>query len=181
MKIQQQHQQQQQQQQQQRQNNKDTGNGKTKISKSKSLYPANNIDDEWNDFLMFRGENWESATENNSNANASINNGEKNNHNNYDNYDNGNNGQELNQKQNQSPQLDSSSNTDGGNNDDDDNAGPHHPQNQNQHQHQHCKPEEIPVCSPIYISTKTKISYLKELSLNSDTDKYFTQFFFSFK
>jgi len=171
MKIQhqqQQHQQQQQQQQQQRQNNKDTGTGKTKTSKSK-LYPANNIDDEWNDFLMFRGENWESAMENNSNANASINNGEKNSH---DSYDSGNNvnpcskkqepSQKQNQKQNQSPQLDSSLNSDdGGNNDDDDdnndNAGAH-PHNQNEHQH--CESEEIPVCSPIYISTKTKISYL---------------------
>jgi len=162
-------QQQQQQQQQQRQNNKDTGNGKTKTSKSKSLYPANNIDDEWNDFLMFRGENWESATENNSNANASINNGEKNSHDNYDNGNNGNNGntcskkqdhsQKQNQKQNQSPQLDSSLNSDGGgnNDDDDDNAGAHL---QNQNEHQHCESEEIPVCSPIYISTKTKISYL---------------------
>ena len=156
-------------QQQQRQNNKDAGTGKTKTSKSKSLYPANNIDDEWNDFLMFRGENWESATENNSNANASINNGEKNSHDNYDNGNNGNNGntcskkqdhsQKQNQKQNQSPQLDSSLNSDGGgnNDDDDDNAGAHL---QNQNEHQHCESEEIPVCSPIYISTKTKISYL---------------------
>ena len=160
---------QQQQQQQQRHNNKDGSNsstGKTKTPKSKSLYPANNIDDEWNDFLMFRGENWESATENNSNANASINNGQKNNNYNYDNGNNANNAntcskkQELNQIQNQSPQLDSSLNSDdGGNNDDDDNVGAH-PQNQHQHQHQHCESEEIPVCSPIYISTKTKISYL---------------------
>jgi len=154
---------QQQQQQQQRQNNKDGSNsstGKTKTSKSKSLYPANNIDDEWNDFLMFRGENWESATENNSNANASINNEEKNHHDNYDNGNNGNNGntcskkQESNQKQ--SPHFESSLNSDGAE-EDDDNARIE--MNPNLHD-QHSESEEIPVCSPIYISTKTKISYL---------------------
>jgi len=151
--------------QQQQQYNKDIiSTGKTKSSKSKLLCPSN-IDDEWNDFLMFRGENWESATANNSNANATINNGEKNNHDNY-NYENVNNGnnnanngskkQEPNQKQNQSSQFEPNLNSDdGGDDDDNDNSGAN-PHNQDQH----CESEEIPVCSPIYISTKTKISYL---------------------
>jgi hypothetical protein len=142
--------------QQHRQHNKEINTGKTKTSKSKSLCPTtSNIDDEWNDFLMFRGENWESATENNSNANASINNGEKNNYDNDDNVGAFLKKQEHSQKQKQSPQFDSSLNSDG------DSHGDNVGLRINSHPHdQHYKPEEIPVCSPIYISTKTKISYL---------------------
>ena len=141
---------------QQRQDNKYINADKQKTSKSKSLCYSNNsnIDDEWNDFLMFRGENWELAAENNSN---SIINGGKNNHNNNDNGNTCLNEQEsTNQKQKQSPQCDSN----GGDDDDDDCDDDAGIGTNSRPQHQHCESKEIPVCSPIYISTKTKISYL---------------------
>ena len=150
---------------QHRQHNKDANantTGKTETTQSKSLGTTSNsgnIDDEWNDFLMFRGESWEMVAENNSNANANA--GIINNCNN----NNGMNNnvsmglflkkQEPNQKQSP-PQFDSNLNRTGGNDDDNDNTGAH-PQNQRDSS---SESEEIPVCSPIYISTKTKISYL---------------------
>jgi hypothetical protein len=157
--------------QQHRQHNKDTNanannTGKTKTTKSKSLGPTNNssnsanIDDEWNDFLMFRGESWEMPAENNSNANANvgiINNGNNNGMNNNVGMGVFIKKQEPNQKQKQSPhQFDSNDDFEDEFNNDNDNAGPH---TQNQ-RNSSSESEEIPVCSPIYISTKTKISYL---------------------
>jgi hypothetical protein len=150
------------QQQQPRQHNKDINNhsGKTKTSKSKLPCPVSNIDDEWNDFLMFRGESWESTTDNISNANPGINNGMKNNYN-HDDVD------DMctfvkKQEPAKSPYFCSNLNSDGGEDyeyaDFGINSNDHH--HPHQHQHQHSESEEIPVCSPIYISTKTKISYL---------------------
>jgi hypothetical protein len=125
-----------------------------KIATSNNM---SDIDNDWNDFLMVRGCNWESSTEDDvnkcskkkkNNGNNGSNCSDKNynkKHNNANNRINGNGGngsgdsesdevQELFEGQQQKLV----------NSDDDANDSN----------------KQIPVCSPIYISTKTKISYL---------------------
>lgn len=132
----------------------------TKTSKSKLM--STDIDNEWNDFLMVRGCNWESSTDADYDGNKSVNN-RKNNNGNNNNGNNNNNkkngdkkcdgGGDKQQQQQQEvhlSQLDSNSDSDDV-----------QPRSFKEQQLLHSDAnEQVPVCSPIYISTKTKISYL---------------------
>ena len=127
----------------------------TKISKSKLM--STDIDNEWNDFLMVRGCNWESSTDADYDGNKSVNNGKNNNGKNNNNKKNGDKkcdgGGDKQQQQQQEvhlSQLDSNSDSDDV-----------QPRSFKEQQLLHSDAnEQVPVCSPIYISTKTKISYL---------------------
>jgi len=113
------------------------------------------IDNDWNDFLMVRGCNWESSTEDDANANKRCkqkkNNGSNCSNNDKNNEINGGNGG------NESGDSDSDKVQLG--------LGLFEGQ-QHKLLHSHdgdganSANKQIPVCSPIYISTKTKISYL---------------------
>ena len=155
---------------------------KTTLTKSK--LKLTDIDNEWNDFLMIRGGcNWEPSADADDDGNNSVNNNGKNNknsnnnnnHNNeknncdkkykvykkngYENKGDGDDEQEQQQTTLHLPRLES--NTDS---DDDDDGVQSQPFERQQFLHTGAKnvneQEQVPVCSPIYISTKTKISYL---------------------
>ena len=151
---------------------------------TKSKLIATDIDNEWNDFLMIRGGcNWESSADTGDDGNNSVNSNGKNNnknnknsnnHNNeknncdkkyeemykkndYANKGDGDDEQEQQQTTLHLPRLESNTDSD----DDDVQSQPFEQQQflrscANSANEQ----EQVPVCSPIYISTKTKISYL---------------------
>jgi hypothetical protein len=147
-------------------------------SKSTTLPFSSDIDDEWNNFLMFRGENY-------NNSNNTKNNYEKNEYESC--YFTGKEQEQeqkqeevqkfknKNQKRKQPPvikyassQLDSDDDDvidydGGGDNDNDDNGDNgdnHNDSDMEERDGTDTDSEKVPVCSPIYISTKTKISYL---------------------
>jgi len=157
---------------------------KSTFTKSKLI--MTDIDNEWNDFLMIRGGcNWEPSADTCDDGNNSVNSNGKNNknsnndnnhtnHNNeknncdkkykvykkndYANKGDGDDEQEQQQTTLHLPRLES--NTDS----DDDHGVQSQPFEQQQLFRTVAKnaneQEQVPVCSPIYISTKTKISYL---------------------
>ena len=122
-----------------------------KIATSNNM---SDIDNDWNDFLMVRGCNWESSTEDDVNkcSKKKKNNGSNCNdknynkkHNNANNRINGNGGNGSGDSESDEAQeLFEGQQQKLVNSDDDANDSN----------------KQIPVCSPIYISTKTKISYL---------------------
>jgi hypothetical protein len=110
------------------------------------------IDNDWNDFLMVRGCNWESSTEDDANANKRCkqkkNNGSNSSNDKNNEINGGNGGNESGDSDSDKVQL-----------------GLFEGQQHNLlHSHDgdgaNGANKQIPVCSPIYISTKTKISYL---------------------
>lgn len=122
----------------------------TKIFKSKLM--STDIDNEWNDFLMVRGCNWESSTDvvDDYDGNKSVNNRKNNGDKKCDAAIKGGDKQQQQQQQEvHLSQLDSNSDSD-------------QPLSSLKEQQQllYFDANELPVCSPIYISTKTKISYL---------------------
>ena len=155
---------------------------KSTFTKSKLI--MTDIDNEWNDFLMIRGGcNWEPSADTGDDGNNSVNsngknnnknNNNSNNHNNenkncdkkyeemykkndYANKGDGDDEQEQQQTTLHLPRLESNTDSD----DDDVQSQPFEQQQflrscANSANEQ----EQVPVCSPIYISTKTKISYL---------------------
>ena len=151
---------------------------------TKSKLIATDIDNEWNDFLMIRGGcNWESSADTGDDGNNSVNSNGKNNNKNNKNSNNHNNEnkncdkkyeemykkndyankwdgddeQEQQQTTLHLPRLES-------NTDSDDDGVQSQPFEQQQFLRSCAnsanEQEQVPVCSPIYISTKTKISYL---------------------
>ena len=160
---------------------------KSTFTKSKLI--MTDIDNEWNDFLMIRGGcNWEPSADTGDDGNNSVNSNGKNNNKNSNNNNNNNNqnkncdkkyeevykkndyankgngDDEQEQQQTTQTTLHLSrleSNTDSYDDDDDVQSQPFEQQQflrtgANSANEQ----EQVPVCSPIYISTKTKISYL---------------------
>ena len=154
---------------------------KSTFTKSKLI--MTDIDNEWNDFLMVRGGgggeggyNWEPSADADDDGHNPVNNNGKNNNdknncykmykvykkNDYENKGDGNRDGNDEQEQQQTtlhlPRLES--NTDS----DDDDGVQSQPFEQQQFLRTGAKnaneQEQVPVCSPIYISTKTKISYL---------------------
>jgi hypothetical protein len=144
---------------------------KSTFTKSKLI--MTDIDNEWNDFLMVRGCNWEpSASADDDGKNNKNSKNEKKNcdkkykvykKNDYANKGDDGGDEEEQQPTVQQPRLESNTDSD----DDDDGVktqsfkeeqllrnGANNANEQEQEQ------EQVPVCSPIYISTKTKISYL---------------------
>ena len=119
----------------------------TKTSKSKLM--STDIDNEWNDFLMVRGCNWESSTDADYDGNKSVNNRKNNGDKKCDAAIKGGDKQQQQQQQEvHLSQLDSNSDSD-------------QPLSSLKEQQQLLYFDaNVPVCSPIYISTKTKISYL---------------------
>ena len=148
---------------------------KPTFAKSK-LMLSSDIDNEWNDFLMIRGCNWEPSTDTaDDNGNKLINNNGKNSNNSNNSNNNNNNNYKKNgdeskkykkcdeddeqeQEQQQQtvhlPQLESNSDSD------DDVQSLQSSEAQQLLRSRANEQEQVPVCSPIYISTKTKISYL---------------------
>ena len=151
---------------------------------TKSKLIETDIDNEWNDFLMIRGGcNWESSADTGDDGNNSVNSNGKNNNKNNKNSNNHNNEnkncdkkyeemykkndyankwdgddeQEQQQTTLHLPRLES-------NTDSDDDGVQSQPFEQQQFLRSCAnsanEQEQVPVCSPIYISTKTKISYL---------------------
>ena len=140
---------------------------KTTLTKSK--LKLTDIDTEWNDFLMIRGGcNWEPSADadddgkNNKNSKNEKKNCDKKykvyKKNDYENKGDGDDEQEQQQTTLHLPRLES--NTDS----DDDDGVQSQPFERQQFLRTGAKnaneQEQVPVCSPIYISTKTKISYL---------------------
>ena len=124
----------------------------TKIFKSKLM--STDIDNEWNDFLMVRGCNWESSTDvvDDYDGNKSVNNRKNNGDKKCDAIKGGDKQQQQQQQQQEVhlSQLDSNSDSD----------QPLSSLKEQQQLLHFDANEQVPVCSPIYISTKTKISYL---------------------
>ena len=110
------------------------------------------IDNDWNDFLMVRGCNWESSTEDDANANKPCkqkkNNGSNSSNDKNNEINGGNGGNESGDSDSDKVQLGFFEGQ----------------QHKLLHSHDgdgaNSANKQIPVCSPIYISTKTKISYL---------------------
>ena len=122
----------------------------TKIFKSKLM--STDIDNEWNDFLMVRGCNWESSTDvvDDYDGNKSVNNRKNNGDKKCDAIKGGDKQQQQQQQEVHLSQLDSNSDSD----------QPLSSLKEQQQLLHFDANEQVPVCSPIYISTKTKISYL---------------------
>ena len=124
----------------------------SKIFKSKLM--STDIDNEWNDFLMVRGCNWESSTDvvDDYDGNKSVNNRKNNGDKKCDAIKGGDKQQQQQQQQQEVhlSQLDSNSDSD----------QPLSSLKEQQQLLHFDANEQVPVCSPIYISTKTKISYL---------------------
>jgi len=110
------------------------------------------IDNDWNDFLIVRGCNWESSTEDDANANKRCkqkkNNGSNSSNDKNNEINGGNGGNESGDSDSDKVQLGFFEGQ----------------QHKLLHSHDgdgaNSANKQIPVCSPIYISTKTKISYL---------------------
>jgi hypothetical protein len=140
----------------------------TSSSSSKHM---SNIDNDWNDFLMIRGSNWESSTEDDANNASKRCKQKKNNGSNCNNNDknNGSNcGYDKNYEIYKKYNNTNSTNNDNGGNESGDSESDEvqlfeEGQKQklvNSDDGANGENKQIPVCSPIYISTKTKISYL---------------------
>jgi hypothetical protein len=130
------------------------------------------IDNDWNDFLMVRGCNWESSAEDDANKCGKK---KKNNGSNESNESNCSNDKNYNKKNNNANSINANSinntnntnNGNGGNGSGDSESDEMQLFEEGQHQKllhsdddANDSNKQIPVCSPIYISTKTKISYL---------------------
>jgi TATA-box binding protein (TBP) (component of TFIID and TFIIIB) len=125
------------------------------------------IDNDWNDFLMVRGCNWESSAEDDANKCGKK---KKNNGNNESNESNCSNDKNYNKKNSNANSINNTNNTNngnGGNGSGDSESDEMQLFEEVQHQKllhsdddANDSNKQIPVCSPIYISTKTKISYL---------------------
>ena len=145
---------------------------KSATSSSSSKHMSN-IDNDWNDFLMIRGSNWESSTEDDANNANKRCKQKKNNGSNCNNNDknNGSNcgddkNYEIYKKYNNVNSTNSTNNENGGNESGDSESDDvqlfeeGQKQKLNSDDDANDSNKRIPVCSPIYISTKTKISYL---------------------
>ena len=141
----------------------------TTIPKSKPATSNNmsDIDNDWNDFLMVRGCNWESSAEDEANKCSKK---KKNNGSNGSNRSNGSNS--SNDKSHESHEMykkynNTNTNNENGGNGSGDSESDEVLFEEGQKQKllhsdddTNDSSKQIPVCSPIYISTKTKISYL---------------------
>ena len=117
------------------------------------------IDNDWNDFLMIRGCNWESSAEDDANKCGKK---KKNNGNNESNFSNDKKNNETYKKYNNANNTNNTNNGNGGNGSGDSESDEVQQQQKLLHSDDDSNDsnKQIPVCSPIYISTKTKISYL---------------------
>jgi hypothetical protein len=119
------------------------------------------IDNDWNDFLMIRGCNWESSAEDDANkcGKKKKNNGSNcSNGNNESNCSNDKNNETY-KKYNNANNTNNTNNGNGGNGSGDSESDEVQQQQKLLHSDDDANDsnKQIPVCSPIYISTKTKI------------------------
>jgi hypothetical protein len=138
----------------------------TTVSKSSTSKHMSDIDNDWNDFLMVRGcNNWESLVEDEANKCGKK---KKNNGSNCRNNDKNNEIHKKYNNANNAKNANNANNENGGNRSGDSESDEvqelfeGHKQQKLLHSDDDANDsnKQIPVCSPIYISTKTKISYL---------------------